>query len=449
MDFARIPQLYNSPVEYGPDGVPRLALAQELTPNADASEWTLRLREGVTFHNGKDLSADDVIFSLQRIVDPKNPLPGASQLATLDVKGLRKLDNLTVRIPFTSGFSPLPQVLAGYYCYIVPVGYDPKNPVGTGPFKFESFTPGQQSVFIRNNNYWEEGLPYVDRLIMSNYDDETSQVNALISGVVDLIDHLSATSIQQVRGGGQVVTLSPGAEITPFVMRVDQPPWNDVRVRQAMRLIVDREQMRQVLFAGNGSLGNDLWGINDPAYDHSIPQRQQDIEQAKSLLAAAGQSGLTVQLTTAPIGQGTVAAAQVFAQQAQAAGVTVKLNSVPVGTLFGSNYLQWNFTQDIWFGLYYMSMAGESSVPGAPFNETHINNPRYNSLYRQVLSEPGQAQQVELIHEMQQIDYTEGGYIIPYFVPAIDAVGTKVRNAKEGRVGLPFGGWALKQVWLD
>src|SRR5208282_375977 len=106
----------------------QLSLAEEITPNASATSWTIRVRSGVTWHDGKTLSADDVIFSLRRIVDPKNPLEGASQLTPLDMANAQKLDSRTVRIPCHSPFSILPDTLASNFFFIVPVGFDPKNP---------------------------------------------------------------------------------------------------------------------------------------------------------------------------------------------------------------------------------------------------------------------------------------------------------------------------------
>ena len=157
----------------------------------------------------------------------------------------------------------------------------------------KSFTPGQQSVFVRNPNYWEDGadgkpLPYLDEVVITDYSDETSQVNALISGAVDCIDLLSYESIAPLKAGGQEYLVSDGGSWVPFTMRVDVAPFNEVDVRQAFRLIVNRPQMLEHVFGGYGLVGNDIFAIEDPEYDHAIPQRVQDIEQAKFLLNKHG-----------------------------------------------------------------------------------------------------------------------------------------------------------------
>jgi peptide/nickel transport system substrate-binding protein len=339
VDVIRNFQLFEALVGYDAQAHPQLLLAEEFTPNADATEWTVRLRKGVTFHNGKELTAEDVIYTYKRIVNPKNPGIGATGIMAVDIANMKAVDKYTVKVPCSSPFSSLYVLQPTFNYSIVPVGFDPKNPVGTGPFRFESFIPGVQSVFTRYENYWQAGLPYVDKVTITDFSDLTSQINAVTTGAVDLINSLSASSIQAVRSGGAEVLIADGAAWTPFTMRVDEKPFNDIRVRQAFRLFVDRKQMLDVVFGGYGTIGNDLFAIQDPLYDHAIPQRTQDVDQAKYLLKQAGYDGdLTVTLTTADIQEGAVNAATVLSQQAKAAGVTVQLSDVPVSTFFGPNY---------------------------------------------------------------------------------------------------------------
>jgi peptide/nickel transport system substrate-binding protein len=446
-DQARILQLYNSLVEFDLDAKLKMSLAEEITPNAAATEWTVRLRPGIEFHNGKLLTADDLIFSFQRIMNPKSPKPGAAQLSLLDYKRLKKIDNRTVRFPFTSPFSPFVQLLADYYYFVVPVGYDPQRPVGTGPFKYKSFTPGQQSVFVRNDRYWESGLPYVDEVIISDFTDETSQINGLLSGQVDAIESLSATSVSALQSQGQKVLISKTGSYTPITMRVDVAPFNDVRVRQALRYVIDREQMLKLVFGGYGQIGNDLFSLYDPDYDHGIPQRTQELDRAKALLKSAGHSGLHVSLTSSPIAAGVTLCAQVFAEQARGAGITVDIQSVTPTDMFGLNYLKWPFAFDTWPAIYFLTNVGEGQVPGSPYNESHFSNPRFTQLYNQALRTVNPVTQREIIHEMQTIYWNEGGYIIPYFTPAIDAHSPKLQGVTPGRE-LSLSNFGFKTFWF-
>ncbi|HJW76379.1 MAG TPA: ABC transporter substrate-binding protein, partial [Thermoleophilia bacterium] len=323
------------------------------------------------------------------------------------------------------------------------------KPIGTGPFTVESFTPGQQSTFKRNPNYWQSGLPYVDEVVITDYADETSQVNALLGGQVDVVNLLASSVLPTVTGSGKKILVSPGGGWTPITMRVDASPFDDVRVRQAMRLIVDRNQMLDLVFAGNGTLGNDVFAIWDAAYDQTLPQREQDIEQAKSLLKAAGREGMTVELVTADIAQGVVRAAQVFAEQAQAAGVTIKLRKVTVTEFYGDNYLKWVFAQDYWYYNPYLPQVAQATHPNAPFNETHWNDPRYVKLYDEGIGTVDQARRTEICHEMQAIDYEEGGYIIPYFPPVIDGYSPNVQGLLTSKTGISLNSYRFLNLWLS
>src|ERR1035438_2325344 len=259
VDFSRIDKLYEALIGLPPDAQPVFVLADELTPNAKATEWTLRVARGITFHNGKDLTADDVIYTFQQILNPKAPAAAAAGLASIDAKNMTKLDPYTVRIPCTTPFATLHQALAiPGYSDVIPVGFNPAAPVGTGPFRLKSFSPGTQSTFVRYGGYWQSGRPYLDEIIITDYSDETSQVNALLAGQVDVVNLLSEDVISEVQGEGKNVLVSAGGGWNPFTMRVDAGTFSDVRVRQAMRLVVDRQQMLDLVFGGYGNPGHDL-----------------------------------------------------------------------------------------------------------------------------------------------------------------------------------------------
>lgn len=224
-DVTRVNQLFEPLVTFTPEAGVQLLLAEELTPNHDATEWTIRLKRGVTFHNGKDLTAEDVAYTLQQIINPKSPGGGANLIASIDLSGIKQVDKLTLRVPFHSSFSILPQVFPCCFFGIIPVGFDLKKPVGTGPFRYDSFTPGQSSTFVRNPDYWQSGLPYLDRVVITDYSDETSQLNALSTSEANVVSLLSAASITTAKGTGQVA-ISQGGGFTPFTMRVDARPYD-------------------------------------------------------------------------------------------------------------------------------------------------------------------------------------------------------------------------------
>jgi peptide/nickel transport system substrate-binding protein len=448
-DFSRVNNLFEPLLGLSPSAEPMYVLADELTPNATATEWILRLKPGITFHNGKPLTADDVIYTFQTVLNPKAPAAAAAGLASIDAKGMTKLDPLTVKIPCVTPFATLVQALAiPTYSDVIPVDYNPADGIGTGPFKLQSFTPGTQSVFVRYDDYWQTGLPYLDEVVITDYSDATSQVNALLAGEVDVVNLLSADVIGIVESQGKNILISDGGGWNPFTMRVDIAPFSDVRVRQALRLLVDRPQMLEVLFGGHGTLGNDVFGIWSSDYDHGLPQRQQDIDQAKYLLKAAGHEGLNVQLVSAPIGQATVQAAEVLAQQASSAGVNMSVLQITVDDFFGTGYLKWVFAQDYWYFNFYLPQVSLATLPTAPFNECHFDNPRYVALYQEAIATIDDAKRTELAHEMQMIDYNEGGYIIPFFPPVIDGYGPNVNGLIPSKGGLSLNAYDFSQIWL-
>lgn len=446
VDFARTFALYDPLIGLDAEGQSKLILAESIEPNADATSWTIRLRAGVLFHDGTPMSAEDVLFSLQRQVD--NQFAAASALAPVDMGRAKVRDDLTLVLPCRQPYSILDQALSSnfYYLGIVPKTFDPDKPVGTGPFKLRTFSPGQESVFDANDDYWD-GRPYVDSLVISNFLDETAQLNALQAGQVDLINQLSANSIVLAQSAGQVL-IAEGGGMTPIVMRCDVAPFDDVRVRQALRLVVDRPQMNEVVFGSNSILGNDVFSIHDPSLDPDVPQRVQDIAQAKALLAAAGQSDLKVELVVADVSYGAVQTAEVFAQDAKAAGVTVDVKKIPVGEIFGSNFLSWDFCVSAWGYVEYLPMAATTTVKGSPLNETHFSNSHYDELFEQALLTVDPVEREALAQEMQRIDHEEGGYIIPTFAPTIDACGKNVHGATAAKTGIPFGNYDFRSLWI-
>jgi peptide/nickel transport system substrate-binding protein len=437
LDTARAQSLYQPLLQLNTRAQTEFVLAEEISPRGSTSQWVIRLRPGITFHDGKPLTADDVIFTLSRIKNKK--LTGSTPLGPVDVKGLKKLDKRTVLVPMTSPYgSFLDQLAYWYYLYVVPVGFNPSKPNGTGAFKYQSFTPGQRSVFVRNPNYWKPGLPYVDTLTIIDFSDSASLQNALVTGVIHGAGALEGAQIAALKsaGGVRTVTSHTGA-ITPFTMRVDQAPFNDVNVRQAMRLLVNRPQLINSALDGFATVGADVSSPYDPNYDTSL-HRSQDIQQAKFLLKKAGQENLTVQLVTSPVATGTVAMSTVLKQQAQAAGVTVNLKQVDPTTFFGPNYLHWTFSQDFYNYSPYLAQVAQSLLPTSPFNETHWSLPHYIDLNKQANATANASTRKQIEHEMQMIDFNQGGYIIPAFIAALDAYSTKITGYSAARVGQPL-----------
>ena len=445
-DTSRLQSLYQPLAQLNAQAQVEYVLAESITPHGSLSDWIIRLRPGVTFHDGKAFTADDVIFTFQRVYN--NGFTGKFGLGPIDLKNTKAHDKLTVQVKMTRPFASFAEQLAAFWynLYIAPASFNPAKPNGTGPFIFQSFTPGQRSVFTRNPDYWKPGLPYVDTLTIIDFGDNTALQDALVTGVIHGAGALDGPQIASLATTSGIKTVvSHSGEIVPFTMRVDQPPFNDVSVRQAMRLLVDRPQLIDSALDSYGVVANDLFSPYDPAFDHSLVRASQgDIPQAKFLLKKAGQEGLTVSLTTSAVATGTVAMATVLAAQAKAAGVTINLDNVPPGTFFGPDYLRWTFAQDYYNYYPYLSQVAESMLPGSPFNETHTGNPQYTSLYNQANATASPSLRKEILQEMQRYDFSEGGYIIPAYIDVLDAYSDNIIGYTAGKVGQPLSNFDLE-----
>lgn len=449
-DEARAIQLYDTLATYDTKNKLQMALADKFTPSADVKTWTVHLRDGLKFSDGKPITANDVIFTLNRITDPKAPLAGATGLNGLERDAMTAKDAQTIVIPFKQPVATFPDVVAQYNMGIVPVGYNPKQPVSSGPFMLQSFTPGQQSTFVKNPYYWRKGEPLLDKVTIIDFPDDAARVNALLGGQVDAIDQLPLGQVKVVEANPQMKVLeSKTGSWIPFTMRVDQPPFNDPKVRDAFRLIVDRKQMVEQVLGGHGTIGNDMYSPLDTCFSTDIPQRTQDIAKAKQLLAEAGQSNLTVDLVTSPVAAGLVEAAQVFAQQAKAAGVTVNVKKVDPGAFYGDQYLKWTFSQDFYYTHDYLSQTIQSGFSTSPYNETHWNDPEWTALVNQANATTDEAARCALIQKAQQIEFDRGGYIIWGFPSSIDAYNTKVHGFVPDLSGIPLTYFGFRSVWLD
>ena len=451
---ARAQQLYQPLVQLSNDAQVQYVLAEEIVSSGSTSEWHIKLRKGVTFHDGKPLGADDVLYTLRTILNPTKPLGGAEVLAPVDLKGLKKLDEHTVGVPMTSPFGSFVEQLASfwYFLYIAADGWTEKDkPNGTGPFKYQSFTPGHQSVFVRNENYWKSGLPLLDTVTIIDFNDPTAVQNALTSNAIDATGQLSGAQmkiLQKTPGITAVPSKTGGIE--PFTMRVDMAPFNNVNVRQAMRYAVDRPAFINSTIDGFGTVAADVTSPFDPDFDSAL-RRQQDIPMAKSLLKKAGYNGdLKVTLyTSLAINSSALNMATVLKQQASAAGITINISQVDPGAFFGPNYYtKVPFTQIYYNYSPYLAQVAQTFLPSSPYKETHFDDPQYTKLYAQANKTESAGLRKEILHEMQRIDFDQGGYLIPCFVDSLDAYSSKVRGYEEGKVGEPMGNFNFENYSL-
>ncbi|SPL70948.1 ABC transporter substrate-binding protein [Acinetobacter stercoris] len=440
--------VYNKLWEWDEQMLPRLALAEFAEPNATASEWTIRLKKGLEFHHGKSITADDVIFSILRLTDPKLASPFRSLVEWIDRGQVKKLDDHTIRIKSTSnvpGFAALPETWVNFGG-IVPTDFDPiKNPVGAGPFKVKEFIPGQRSTFTRFENYYKEHLPYADSLEIIDFKDQISRLNALLSGQIDIANAITPEYKKILEKASHIQTYYSQTNIhNGFDFNTQQAPFNHPKVRQAFRLIANREELVQRALNGEGRIANDLYSPQDPVYLSSLPQRKQDIAQAKQLLAEAGfANGLSVELIAPALNS---QAAVIFAEQAKLANVTVRVKQVDMATFNGPQRDKWQFsTNSINVGTPYLSTAVVNDAPISTTQKINFKDAQFSDLFLKGLSEPDVEKRKTILEQAQRIQYERGAMLIWGFSNSIDAASKQIGGLHAEHT--IFSTWRFEKLW--
>lgn len=441
-DYLRLFNLFDPLFFPVPGGVaPGLATSAEA--NADATVWTLKLRDGVSWHDGKPFTADDVVYTIRSWGAKESAYHGqATEL--IDLNNVRKLDAHTVRVPLRSPFAAFPAFTAWITALVIQDGttnFD--RPIGTGPFKYGSFTPGKSSTFPANRDYWR-GAPHVDELVVnSSFTDDAARANALVAGQVDIVPGLPFPLAKTYAKSGRMVLANvPGPAFNAVVMRVNVPPFNDPRVVQAFKLAVDRDAVVKNVYAGYATLGNDLVGHTWKDYASDI-KPQHDPEKAKALLKAAGQEGLSLPLYTSPTLPGQNEVATVVSAQLKAIGVNAPLKVLPVDTYYTtakpgymtdqrklSTTYWYNFSPSLgWF-------HHDALTVGAQFNETGWGHtPQQRALINEAIGEVNPAKATDKWHAVQEQQVKEGGYLIPAYFNWLDGYAPNVRGVQTNAAG--------------
>jgi len=448
VDFGRGLNLFDRITRFKPDlGVENL-LAESFEPNSKGTAWQLKLKSGVHFHNGKALTANDVLYSFQRIVT-KN-LMGASRLSSVNMKKAKVTGRLTLLLPMFTPWIDLPAMFAEVYDSILPEGTTTfKHPIGTGPFKFVSWHPGESSLFVKNPDYFG-GAPYVDELECVSISDNTSRLEALQAGEIDAMISVDFSQAKALKGSSTVkLVIAKTDYVVPIYMRTDRAPFTDNRVREAMRLLADRPQLVSDAYIEFGTVANDLFGKGVPYYDSAIPQRVYDPEKAKSLLKAAGHpDGLNLTLYTSTAANGMLESATIYAQQAKAGGVKIKLVEVPASTYYGPPYyLKVALAQTNYQGIIPV-MWSDSLRSDAPYNETAWKHPAFDKEFALAEATEDPKRRKQIFDDLQLDLWNKGGYIIWGNNDTVDATRANVHGMVPSEY-YPLGGCNFKSLWLS
>jgi peptide/nickel transport system substrate-binding protein len=414
----------------------RPVLAESWTPDATAKVWTFKLRQNVTFNNGQAMTADDVVATFQRLTDPKSGSSALSNFAgILSMSGVSKVDATTVQFALDSAFADFPYLVSSsnYNCVILPKNYNgnfEKSPVGTGPFTLSAYTSKQSATFKKNPTYWQKGLPYLDGAVFT-YADEQAQTLQLQAGNQDMQLSTPFQGSQALFTDPNIKIVStPSTQMREVQMRVDKAPFDNKSVRQAIAYCLDRPGIMQSLFNGKGLLGNDNVFCSLYPVGVSIPQRAQDYAKAKQLLAAAGQSALTVTLVAEEYLE-VPQYAQIIQQMCKPAGITVNLQLQSQAQYYGKDqsapWLTVPFGITDWAARaipsqFFLPMLTTKGV----WNSSHWSNSQFDSLAKQYDATLDQAKRKDIGTQMATIQTEETPIIIAYWIEVLRATTTKV-----------------------
>ncbi|MBL1097454.1 ABC transporter substrate-binding protein [Streptomyces coffeae] len=448
-DAARAKALFDKLADYGADLTARPRLASAWESNASLDRWKVTLREA-TFHNGKPVTADDVLYSYRRIADPERAFRAKASLEPIDLKASRAVGKRTVEFVLKRPTAEFPHVLAAFGAYIVPDGAEEfdRKPVGSGPFRLVSFAPGRSTVLRRYEDYWD-GAPYLDELEFTVANEEAARVNALIGGQVEYAHELNPTTARAHEGKGQIeIVRLRNSAMQAFAMKTDRPPFDDKRIREAFFLIADRKELINGALSGAGDVGNDLFGKGYAYYATGLPQREQDLDRARSLLRRAGADGLKVTLDTSTVAAGFTEAAGIFRDQAAKAGVTVKVRT-------GSKDSYWNDILDSGTLCCYRSGAmpieshiSQRLLTDSTTNATAWRHKDFDALYRQAQSTRDAKDRAGVYARMQRRLYAEGGFLVWGFADWIIGTARTVRGVESTAPANTLDWARFDKVWL-
>ncbi len=447
--------VYSKLTDMMPDGTFENQLAESMRPNPKATVWKIKLKQGIKFHDGSELTADDVIYTFNRILNPSNVLKQArGNIDMIDPKGIVKDGKYDLTVNLLKPWSDFRAAVGQRYISIIKDGakgpWTVANANGTGAFKLESWTPGTSYKYVANKNYFETGKPYVASVTVIGISDSVARVNALLSKQVDAISDAPVNQVPMIRSAGAKIIVNPGGSWTPLVMNTNVAPYNDVRVRQAMKLLIDRDKAVKIALAGYGTVGNDLFAKYDALYAADIPQRTFDPKKARELLKAAGHLNTNFVLSTSEAESDFVPLALVFEQGAKEAGIKITIKKDPADTFWDNTWGVAPFTFSSWGYRGFFTQWNQSFVS---YNkeETQWINPKAvkaSALVAKAAATGNFENSKALAVAAQQLLWDDGGYIIPYFKKKLDAAQPNVKGI-EPHVFPALSWYRFWNFWLE
>jgi peptide/nickel transport system substrate-binding protein len=449
-DYVRCNMFYNTLTRLDGSLTPQPELAETIT-SEKATVWTLKLRKGVTFHDGKTLTSADVVYSLQRHLDPKvGSIAKSLASQMVDIKASAPDE---VKITLATPNADFPVVLGTFHFHIIKESTTNfTTAIGTGPYTCKEFTPGVRTIGVRNENYWKPGKPYLDQIEFFGIADETARVNALLAGDIQIAGAITPRATRRIKDQpGLSVFETKAGMYTDLIVRLDTPVTGNVDFAMTLKYQQDREQMRDALYQGFATVANDHpISPSNRFYDARIPQRAFDPDRAKFHFQKSGVGNSAVPIVVSPAADGSVEMSVLMQEAGKKIGLNLDIRKVPADGYWDNYWLKSPVgfgninarpSVDILLTLFFKS--------DAPWNESAWKDPKFDQLLLAARGETDDAKRKQMYSDMQLMIRDTAGIGIPLFNSYLDGHISKLKGLSPIPVGGLMGYNFPENVWLE
>lgn len=415
-----------------PDSVVQPSVAESWEASPDAKTWAFKLRPGVEFHNGKTVTPEDVVVSINHHRGEDATSAAAPLVASVtDIQ----VDGDTIIFELDSGNADFPAALTDYHIAIQPAvdgKMDWQSGVGCGPYKLESLEPGVSARIKRFENHWNDAEGYVDEWELLALLDTNSRMTAVMTGDVDVADKVDVkTAARLANAPGLTVHNIAGNQHYTFAMNTTLDPFGDNNIRQALKYGINREELVEKILFGYGAVGNDHpIGSGQRYFNTELEQKTFDPDKSRYYLKQAGLDSLDVELSASDAAfAGAIDAGLLIQNSARDAGINVKVLREPNDGYWSDVWMKKQWVASYWAGRpvedLMFSLAFKS---GVSWNESYWGNDRFDTLLTAARAELDDDKRRQMYWEMQDIVANDGGVAIPMFASYVfatrDTVGT-------------------------
>ena len=409
-DWARLTAIYDTLTVLGEDGKAAPRLAASWTANEDATEWTFLLRNDAKFSDGSKVTAADALYSIGRLQEKASENGG--RIGAVDMTQSKAVDETTLLLATPSPDADLPRALTLGSFVVKDGATDFGNPIGSGPFTLDQLDD-QVAQLSANLNWWG-GRPGVEKLEIRGFTDPQAMAQAVTSGSVDMVSGVQPATAKANESSDVLVSARPGAEAVPLLLRVDTAPFDDIRVRQAIKLALDRPALIEQVYLGYGTAGRDMIRFADPEVPADVPAIERDVERAKQLLSEAGHpDGFTITLHTTSAYPAMVPLATAVQSQLANVGITVDIREHAPDHYWTGVYGNEVFTVGYYGGsATFGALVRATVLSSAAYSETGWRDAEFDAAYAKAMATLEDGSRTEQLGALHKRMAAEGGWVV-------------------------------------